>query len=177
MLCVAVTLLQSASQFVLFAYLAPYYKAQLQTTPLQLSLLFAWFGAFGLLGNILMSRRIDRIGASNAVLWSMGSMALSLLLWPLGSSLVLAALLCVPWGLGCFATNSAQQARLAGIAPALTAGSIALNTSAMYAGQALGAGSGGWLIAQGNMASLHWYGLAGLLAAMGLSWWAVRQER
>ena len=45
----------------------------------------------------------------------------------------------------------------------------------MYAGQALGAGSGGWLIAQGNMASLHWFGLIGLLAAMGLSWWAARQ--
>ena len=105
----------------------------------------------------------------------MGSIALSLLLWPLGSSLLLAALLCVPWGLGCFAANSAQQARLAGIAPALTAGSIALNTSAMYAGQALGAGSGGWLIAQGSMASLHWYGLTGLLAAMGLSWWTSRR--
>ena len=175
MLCVAVTLLQSAGQFVLFAYFAPYYKAQLQTTPLQLSLLFACFGAFGLIGNILMSRRIDRIGAANAVMWSMGSIALSLLLWPLGSSLLLAALLCVPWGLGCFAANSAQQARLAGIAPALTAGSIALNTSAMYAGQALGAGSGGWLIAQGSMASLHWYGLIGLLAAMGLSWWTSRR--
>jgi predicted MFS family arabinose efflux permease len=176
MLCVAVTLLQSAGQFVLFAYFAPYYKAQLHTTPLQLSLLFAWFGAFGLIGNILMSRRIDRIGASHAVMWSMGSIALSLLLWPLGSSVVLAALICVPWGLGCFAANSAQQARLLGIAPALASGSIALNSSAMYAGQALGAGSGGWLIAQGDMASLHWFGLAGLLVAMAVSWWAARHR-
>ncbi len=175
MLCVAVTLLQSAGQFVLFAYFAPYYKAQLHTTPLQLSLLFAWFGAFGLIGNILMSRRIDRIGAAHAVMWSMGSIALSLLLWPLGSSVVLAALICVPWGLGCFAANSAQQARLLGIAPALASGSIALNSSAMYAGQALGAGSGGWLIAQGQMASLHWFGLVGLLVAMALSWWTTRQ--
>ncbi len=175
MLCVAVTLLQSAGQFVLFAYFAPYYKAQLHTTPLQLSLLFAWFGAFGLIGNILMSRRIDRIGAAHAVMWSMGSIALSLLLWSLGSSVVLAALICVPWGLGCFAANSAQQARLLGIAPALASGSIALNSSAMYAGQALGAGSGGWLIAQGQMASLHWFGLAGLLVAMALSWWTARQ--
>ena len=175
MLCVAVTLLQSAGQFVLFAYFAPYYKAQLHTTPLQLSLLFAWFGVFGLIGNILMSRRIDRIGAAHAVMWSMGSIALSLLLWPLGSSVVLAALICVPWGLGCFAANSAQQARLLGIAPALASGSIALNSSAMYAGQALGAGSGGWLIAQGQMASLHWFGLVGLLVAMALSWWTTRQ--
>jgi predicted MFS family arabinose efflux permease len=174
MLCLAVTVLQSAGQFVLFAYFAPYYKAQLQITPAQLSLLFAWFGAFGLLGNIVMSRQIDRMGASRAVMWGVGSMAVSLLLWPLGTSLLLAALISVPWALGCFSTNSAQQARLVGIAPALAAGSIALNTSAMYAGQALGAGGGGWLIARDGMGSLHWFGLAALLAAMGMSWWAAR---
>ena len=175
MLCVAVTLLQSAGQFVLFAYFAPYYKAQLQTTPMQLSLLFACFGAFGLIGNVVMSRHVDRIGAPNAVMWSVASMGLSLLLWPLGSSVLLAALICIPWGLGCFAANSAQQARLLHMAPALASGSIALNSSAMYAGQALGAGSCGWLIAHDATASLHWFGLAGLLAAMALSWWAERQ--
>ena len=73
-------------------------------------------------------------------------MALSLLLWPLGTSLMLAALVAVPWALGCFSSNSAQQARLVGIAPALASGSIALNSSAMYAGQAIGAAGGGWLI-------------------------------
>ena len=176
MLCVAVTLLFSAGQFVLFSYFAPYYKAQLQITPVQLSLLFAWFGLFGFIGNMVMSRNIDRLGAPAAVMWGTGSMALSLLLWPLGTSLMLAALVTIPWGLGCFSSNSAQQARLAGMAPALASASIALNTSALYAGQALGAGSGGWLIAHGAMGSLHWFGLAGLLAAMAVSWWASRQR-
>ena len=176
MLCVAVTLLFSAGQFVLFSYFAPYYKAQLQITPFQLSLLFAWFGLFGFIGNLVMSRNIDRLGAPAAVMWGTGSMALSLLLWPLGTSLMLAALVTIPWGLGCFSSNSAQQARLAGMAPALASASIALNTSALYAGQALGAGSGGWLIAHGAMGSLHWFGLAALLAAMAVSWWASRQR-
>lgn len=176
MFCVAVTLLYSAGQFVLFSYFAPYYKAMLEITPLQLSLLFAWFGAFGLIGNIVMSRNIDRIGAPHSVMLAVGSMALSLLLFPLGTNLILVALVIVPWGLGCFASNSAQQARLVGIAPALAAGSIALNSSAMYAGQALGAGSGGWLIAHGAMDSLHWFGLAGLLASMGMSWWAAQKS-
>jgi predicted MFS family arabinose efflux permease len=176
MLCVAVTLLYSAGQFVLFSYFAPYFKVMMNITPLQLSLLFAWFGAFGLLGNILMSRRIDRLGASSAVMWGVGAMALSLLLWPLGTNLVLVALVLIPWALGCFSSNSAQQARLVGIAPALASGSIALNTSAMYAGQALGAGSGGWLIAHDGMGSLHWFALAGLLASLAMSWWATRQR-
>ena len=176
MLCVAVTLLYSAGQFVLFSYFAPYFKAMLAITPLQLSLLFAWFGAFGLLGNILMSRHIDRMGAPNAVMWGVGAMALSLVLWPLGTNLVLVALVLIPWALGCFSSNSAQQARLVGIAPALASGSIALNSSAMYAGQALGAGSGGWLIAHDGMGSLHWFALAGLVASMAMSWWAARQR-
>ncbi len=176
MLCVAVTLLYSAGQFVLFSYFAPYFKVMMNITPLQLSLLFAWFGAFGLLGNILMSRRIDRMGAPSAVMWGVGAMALSLLLWPLGTNLVLMALVLIPWALGCFSSNSAQQARLVGIAPALASGSIALNSSAMYAGQALGAGSGGWLIANDHMGSLHWFALAGLVASMAMSWWASRQR-
>lgn len=176
MLCVAVTLLFSSGQFVLFSYLAPYFKIELQATALQMSMLFAWFGAFGLIGNLVMSRQIDRIGAPRAVMWGVGSMAVSLLLWPLGTSLMLAGLIMVPWALGCFSTNSAQQARLVGIAPALASGSIALNTSAMYAGQALGASSGGWMIARDGMGSLHWFGLAGLLAAMTMSWWASRQR-
>jgi len=176
MLCVAVTLLYSAGQFVLFSYFAPYFKVQLQFTPVRLSLLFAWFGLFGFVGNVLMSRNIDRLGASRSVMLGVGSMALSLLLWPLGTSLLLAGLIIVPWALGCFSSNSAQQARLVGIAPALASGSIALNTSAMYAGQALGAGSGGWLIAHDGMGSLHWFALAGLVAAMAMSGWAARQR-
>jgi predicted MFS family arabinose efflux permease len=175
MSCVAVTLLYSAGQFVLFSYFAPYFKLHLAVSPLELSLLFACFGACGLIGNVVMSRHIDRIGASRAVMWAVACMALSLLLWPLANSLALAALICVPWGLGCFASNSAQQARLVGIAPTLASGSIALNSAAMYAGQAVGAGSGGWLIAHGNMYDLHWFGLLGLLAAMGMSAWASRQ--
>jgi predicted MFS family arabinose efflux permease len=176
MLCVVVTLLYSAGQFVLFSYFAPYFKAMLAITPLQLSLLFAWFGVFGLLGNIVMSRHIDRIGAPRAVMWGVAAMALSLLLWPLGTNLMMVALVLIPWALGCFSSNSAQQARLVGIAPALASGSIALNSSAMYAGQALGAGGGGLLIAQHGMGSLHWFALGGLLASMAMSWWATRQR-
>ena len=175
MLCVAVTVLFAAGQFVLFSYFAPYFKQQLQFSPTDLSLLFAWYGFFGFTGNVLMSRNIDRTGAPRAVMWSVGAMALSLLLWPLATNVLLVALVILPWGLGCFASNSAQQARLAGIAPTLASASIALNSSAMYAGQAMGAASGGWLIAQGRMLDLHWFGLAAMLAAMLVSWWASRQ--
>jgi len=177
MLCVLVTVLNSAGQFVLFSYFAPYYKEKIDITPGQLSLLLMWFGIFGFIGNMLMSRYVDRIGASRAVMIGIGCMSISLLIWPLGTSLMLAALVSIPWALGCFSSNSAQQARLVGIAPALAAGSIALNTSAMYGGQALGAASGGWLIANSGMDVLHWAGFVGLLAAMAVSALASRYHR
>lgn len=169
MLCVLVTMLYSAGQFVLFSYFAPYYKQKIAITPGELGLLFMWFGVFGFVGNMLMSRYIDRIGAPRAVMIAIGSMALSLLVWPIGTSLVLAAVISIPWALGCFSSNSGQQARLVGIAPQLASGSIALNSSAMYAGQAIGAASGGWLIANGAMDGLHWAGFVGLVLSMAVS--------
>jgi predicted MFS family arabinose efflux permease len=174
MLCVGVTVLSAAGQFVLFSYLAPYYKHKIGITPGQLSLLLMWFGAFGFLGNVMMSRNIDRVGAPRAVMTGVVAMAVSLLIWPLGTSMALAALVAIPWALGCFASNSAQQARLVGVAPGLAPASIALNSSGIYAGQAMGAATGGWLISNGAMDSLHWVGFVVLLLAMGMSALATR---
>ena len=176
MLCVLVTVLYSAGQFVLFSYFAPYYKHKLNIGPGELSLLFMWFGAFGFLGNVVMSRSIDRVGADRCVMIAVLLMALSFLVWPLGTSLLMAGLISIPWALGCFSSNSAQQARLVAIAPALAAASVALNSSAMYAGQAIGAASGGWLISRGGMDGLHWAGFAGLLLAMAVSALATRAK-
>jgi predicted MFS family arabinose efflux permease len=117
------------------------------------------------------------MGAPRSVMIGLALMGTSLLVFPLGTSLMLAALVNVPWALGCFSSNSAQQARLVGIAPALAAATVALNSSAMYAGQAIGAASGGWLIARDRMDWLHWAGCVGLLAAMGTSALAARYAR
>ena len=172
MSCVLVTTLYAAGQFVLFAYFAPYFKASLNISALQLSAFFMWMGVFGLLGNIWMSRHVDRLGAPRMVWMGLSGMIFSLLFWPLGTTLWLVALVVLPWALGGFATNSAQQARLVGLAPALASGSVSLNTSAMYAGQAIGAAVGGLLISAGHMADLHWYGLVGLVLALIASHWA-----
>ena len=178
MLAVGVTLLSAFAQFTLFSYFAPYLVQTLGVGGAALSLLFLWFGAFGLAGNMGMSRWIDRIGAAHGALLMMGAMALSLLLWPLGrAGLWQQALVMVPWAIGCFAANSAQQARLVHIAPALAPATVALNTSAMYAGQAMGAGLGGVMIAQGQMLRLHEVGLVVMLAAMALSVWATRMQK
>jgi predicted MFS family arabinose efflux permease len=166
---VSVTALQAAGQFVLFSYFAPILKERFGADATTQSLMWAWFGACGLVGNMLLSRRIDQIGAARSVLITTSMIALSLLLWPLGQTLPWLALVIMPWGLGCFATNSAQQARLVSLSPALAPGSIALNSSGMYTGQALGAAAGGWLLAHDAQEWMSWVGLATVLAAVALS--------
>ncbi|HSV69265.1 MAG TPA: MFS transporter [Methylibium sp.] len=184
MAIVAVTALSGAGQFTLFSYFAPYYKAVLGAGPTQISLLFAWFGSFALIGNVLLSRHVDRIGAARAVFWLMCAIALSQLLWPLAGGYAAMAAVLVPWALGCFSSNSAQQARLGQAAPALAPALMALNTSAIYLGQAVGAAGGGAVVAaqvalgesgRSVYAALHWIGLAWVVAALLLSRWADRR--
>jgi predicted MFS family arabinose efflux permease len=87
------------------------------------------------------------------------------------------AIVLVPWALGCFSTNSAQQARLGLAAPALAPALMALNTSAIYLGQATGAASGGVLLAHSGYTQLHWVGSVWMFLAMALSAWATVRSR
>jgi predicted MFS family arabinose efflux permease len=180
MAIVAVTAMSGAGQFTLFSYFAPYYRQELHADPTTVSALFAWFGGFGLVGNLLLSRHVDRIGAGRAATVLLAGIALSAALWPLASTPAQLMAVILPWALGCFASNSAQQARLGSAAPALASALMALNTSAIYLGQALGAAGGGALMAANQAAgrppfeTLHWASLAWMVAAVGLSLWAGR---
>jgi predicted MFS family arabinose efflux permease len=175
MAMVLVTALSGAGQFTLFSYFTPHYKNTLGASTEQITGLLMWFGAFGLIGTVVLTRVIDRVGPNVAVAFTLALIALSLLLWPLGGTLIGTAVVLIPWALGCFSSNSTQQARLGMTAPALAPALMALNTSAIYLGQAIGASSGGWLIAHGGYAPLNWFGLAWLLAAIALSLWAGRR--
>lgn len=176
MAMVLVTALSGAGQFTLFSYFAPYYKYTLGASTEQITGLLMWFGAFGLIGNVVLTRVIDRVGPNVAVAFTLSLIALSLLAWPLAGTLIGTAVILVPWALGCFASNSTQQARLGMAAPALAPALMALNTSAIYLGQAVGASSGGWLIAHGGYAPLNWFGLVWLIAAIALSLWAGQRK-
>lgn len=177
MAIVAVTALQSAGQFTLFSYFAPYYRQALQATPAQISLLFAWFGLFGFIGNVMLTRSIDRFGAARCVSLTLLLITLSLLAWPLATGFVSMAIVLVPWALGCFSTNSAQQARLGLAAPVLAPALMALNTSAIYLGQAVGAASGGVLLTHSGYTLLSWVGCAWMALAIALSAWAAARSR
>ena len=182
MMVVAVTLCQSAGQFTVLAYAAPHYKTVYDASPEQISLMFGYFGALALAGNLVLNRVIDRVGAARAVTTTLALIAASLALWPLGSTLPLLALVILPWSLSGFATNSGQQARLGGLSPRLAPALMALNTSAIYLGHALGAAGGGMILNHSDTLRqgyqhLNWLGLVWLLVAWGASTWAWRQQK
>jgi MFS transporter, DHA1 family, inner membrane transport protein len=98
-------------------------------------------------------------------------MALAGSSWP---GYAVAALL---WGGGLFANNSSQQARLAAASPELAGVSIALNTSMMYLGQAVGTLVGASVISSAAISRLPIAGAGLLVIAMLLSIWATRATR
>ena len=174
---VAVTVLSGAGQFTLFSDLAPYYRQVLGAGAEGVSLLFMWFGAFGLLGNVLLTRWISRLGAARCVDVGLVLMSLTFIAWPFAKSIPIMALVVVPWALGVFSSNSAQQARLSVSAPAFAPALLALNTSAIYLGQAMGAAAGGAMITATGFDVLHEVALAFMLLALGLSLWLGLQMR
>jgi len=174
---VAVTALLAAAGFALFAYFVPAARTLVDASPEVVSLLLAGFGVMGIAGNVLAARYMDRLGAGNVVLYCLLALLAGHLLWPWseGALGVLAAAL-LAWGLGTFAGNSAQQARLAALSPAQAPVSIALNSSAIYLGQAVGTAAAGILIAHvpgaTGYTSLPWLSVPLVVAAIGLSLFA-----
>jgi MFS transporter, DHA1 family, inner membrane transport protein len=180
---IAATAFLTAAGFALFSYFVPAAHAFIDATPGQVSLLFAAFGAMAIIGNVLAARFMDRAGAGNVVLWCLAAFLTAHLLWPwsAGHPALLVTALAI-WGLGFAAGLSAQQARLAAMAPAQASASIALNSSATYLGQAIGAASAGVIIAHlpgaTGYASLAGLSVPLLFAAIGLSVFAsLRQAR
>lgn len=152
---IAVTAIQSTAQFTLFNYVAPALRASLGASPAMIGAALAWFGAWGIVGNLAGVRAIDGVGAPRVVMAALVAMVSGVMLWRLGiGSLPLTALALALWGLGCFAVNSAQQVRLVGLNPGLATAAVAFNSSAIYLGQALGAVLGGAILISAGLAAL-----------------------
>ena len=171
---VAVTALFAGAGFGLLAYFVPAARSFLGASPELVSGLLAVFGIAGLAGNMLAVRYMDRLGPARVVMLCLFSMLGAHLLWPWSQgSVALVTLVMLGGGLAVFACNSAQQTRLAAIAPAAASVLIALNSSAIFLGQALGPAAGGILIAHvpGNegYALLAAITVPLLVAAIGLS--------
>ncbi len=150
-LILLVTLLTTSGQFSVAVYLAPLLEKLTGEGAGTAGLLFGVMGTMGLIGNIAAARIVERQGVQRTFALFAGCVATGLTLWAAGGGhLAVMTLGIVFLGLGFAAANSMQQARLADAAPDLASASIALNTSLLYVGQAVGSGVGGFLYAHGR---------------------------
>lgn len=160
LLLLAITTLQIAGQFSIFTFMAPLLTKLTGAGPDAAGLLFALYGAAGLVGIVTASRIVDGWGAFNSSVLATSLVLAGMSIWTLGAgSYAVMAVAVTVWGLGFGAINSMQQVRLIAAAPAFGAASVSLNTSMLYVGQAIGSGIGGLLFAG---AHFHASGLAAM---------------
>ncbi len=145
-----VTVLQMTGQFVIFTLVGPLLAQIVEADAV--SLAFALYGVGGLLGNLAATHEVDRLGTFRTLLMSTGSVSAGIAIWAAGAGFYpLMVGGTFVWGLGFAAANSMQQARLVVAAPAQAGSAVALNTSALYVGQAVGSALGGALFVHGHV--------------------------
>lgn len=173
LLAISVTAIQALGNFTTFSYMALLLKDSIGAAPAVISMMFLCFGTAGVLGNLAAARVMDRVGPVRIGAAAMGCMLAAIALWPLAhGSPALSLMLLFVWGLGCFAVNGSQQARLVAMAPPLASVSVSLNSSAIYLGQAAGALTGGLVVSSQGSAHLSYYSVAPMAAAIAVSLYA-----
>ena len=145
-LLLSVTTLQMSGQFVVFTFMGPLLTKLTNADPDAVGLVFAIYGLFGFIGIAIATRIVDPWGPYRTSVLFTVLMLAGVTGWALGAGVYpLMACSVAIWGLGFASTNSMQQVRLIGAAPALGTASVSLNTSVLYIGQAVGSAIGGVL--------------------------------
>jgi len=172
------TLLWCMGNFAVMGYITSALREVLGASPGMQAILMTLLGVSGLVGNIILSKQVSRIGADRGARVALSYVLTGLVLWVLALSVVHAlwavAMAVLVWGLGNFAFTSSQQARLAQSAPGLASASIALNSSSLYAGQAIGAALGAYLVVALGFESL---GPSGVIILGAALWCSVVADR
>jgi DHA1 family inner membrane transport protein len=170
-LLLATTALLTTGQFAVFTFVAPIAQRLADAGPAVIGMLFATAGVMGLVGNLLASQVVGRLGVVRTSALAFGVMAVGWLLWALGAGVVPAMVVSLALnGIGFAGVSGLQQARLVTAAPALATGTVALNSATIYVGQAAGSGIGGLMIAHDYYRPLGWIAVAFTLAAIAAFW-------
>jgi predicted MFS family arabinose efflux permease len=175
-LLLLLTVVQVSGQFTVFTYLSPLVKTLAGAGAETVAAFFSLFGVMGFIGNVIATRLVTTIGTFGTSRVALAVMLAGFVLFSLGAGSipVMAAGLAL-WGLGFPPINSMQQARLVAVKPDLSSATIALNTSGIYIGQAVGSGLGGVLLAHGLPHVLGYVAIVLMTAALGVL--ALTRER
>ncbi len=170
LLVLSVTLLVGSGQTTVFIYMTPVLSEVYHATVPQIAATFLTGGICGVMGNIAVARFASVIRPERGVLVSAGLVLFSMtLIWAFwGNYWVLLGAVC-SWNIGGFAVNSFQQGRLVALAPALASATVAMNTSVVYLGQAVGAKTGGALVREDFSPSLPAAAMAFVAIGMAAS--------
>lgn len=168
-LLLLITTLHMSGQFVVFTFMAPLLTRLANASPAAIALIFLLYGVFGFIGNVLATRLVDSWGGYRTSLLFTATLLTGVGLWALGAGvLVVMAIGVSIWGLGFASTNSVQQVRLVGAAPAFAGASVSLNTSVLYVGQAIGSAIGGMLFVRDMLYAAGYVAVAFIAVALAL---------
>jgi DHA1 family inner membrane transport protein len=167
LLILLLTAVQVAGQFAILTYLSPLLVKLAGADTGTIGAFFAIFGVMGFAGNVLATRSAIRFGAFRSSFLFLVSMLVGVAMWTFGAGAIFIMGAGVAlWGLGFAAMNSMQQARLVAAAPSLAAGSVALNTSSIYVGQAAGSALGGFFLARDLLLATGYLAVALLIVSV-----------
>jgi predicted MFS family arabinose efflux permease len=170
LLILSVTMIFVAGQFAVYPYLAAELKMRIGAAPELISTLFAVYGISGVIGSFISTRVIGKLGAPRTVSVHLVVVLVGLAVWAVGgASLTLLTIGLIAWGYGGGPAISGQQARLIMANSEASSASVALNTSVLYAGQALGTAIGGFLLSIGHATWNGYVGAGLLVIALGVS--------
>jgi len=149
-LILMISLFQMSGQFAITVYMVPVLSKLTDAGPASAGIFFSLLGGAGLVGNVIATNAVARIGLQHMLGACILVMLLGGVVWSLGAGMLYVMGVGVTMlGLGLASANSMQQARLVAAAPTLATATVALNTSVLYVGQALGSATAGFLFAQG----------------------------
>lgn len=167
LLLLAITMLQMSGQFVVFTFMGPLLGKLTGAGSDTIGLVFAIYGACGFLGIVIATRIVDTWGPYRTSLLFTCLLLAGLTGWALGAgALALMTAGVAIWGLGFASANSMQQVRLVAAAPSLASATVALNTSVLYVGQAIGSAIGGLLFARELLHTLGFVAVGFLVLAV-----------
>ena len=167
MLLLLLTTMLTAGQFVIITFIGPLLIQLAQASSDGVGFVIGLYGVVGILGTVIATWNIAIWGVfKTAVVHTLGITA-GIIVWAIGAGSFAAMATGVAiWGLGFAGGSSLQQARLVSAAPSLSSASVALNTSMLYIGQAIGATLGGILYERGYLVEMGYVAAACMLLAL-----------
>lgn len=167
----ALTLLYFVAIFMVFSYIGPVLQALSPMSAGRLSLTLMIFGLAGVAGTLLGGWLNDRFGAMRVLPMQLLVLIVTMGVVPFTQGHYLPMVVVVViWGLAGFGMMAPQQSRLAALAPAQAPMLLALNSSMLYLGTAIGAAIGGAVVGGVGFSHLAWVGMPFALAGLGTLW-------